>query len=162
MKNIFLTVLSIGFVSVAFAEGRAIRHKVLREKIFTAFKLTESQKIVFKRFPGLSRTQSSIDDCEVQLKSSPTQTTIDIIFPHINRSQESVTFSYDRDIMESNYDNQYKYSSHYTACNGDQYDTYRECWQYDHYNLVLMISDNDTSRDLTLTFKGSVCTIMLK
>lgn len=161
MKVLLSTVLSIGFASNSYAEGRTIRHEQLRRKMLSAFKITETQGIVFRRFPGQSKNRGSIDECEVQLKSSKTRTTLDIIFPQINRSQESVEFSYDREIFEEILGNQSKYSSHYTACSGDQYDTYRDCWQYDPYEMLITISDNEAIKGMTLSFKGNVCTINL-
>ena len=155
MKQVCFILLALGFTGTCMAEGRVIRHESLRKKILATFQITETKGIIFQRFSGISKSTKQAEECEIQLKSSETTTTLDIIFPRSNRSQDSVKFSYDREIFEEVNGNQLKYSSHFISCSGDQYDTYRECWEYDHHDIKLQ----SAQKSLSLSMKGSICTI---
>lgn len=162
MKKIFSILISILFLSShAYADETSIKYDLFRQNVLHLFKIPKNQKIVFERFEGQSYSQNSVKDCEIQFKSTATSTTLDIIFPTSNQAQVQIEFSSNREILEQIGVYQLKYSSYQTACSGDQYDTYRDCWEYDQSEIVLEKEHDDLSNVLTVILRGQNCSIKI-
>jgi hypothetical protein len=160
MKMIFFVSLAVFcFTSLAHADGSSVKYEMFRKNILRSFRATGDQGIIYKRFKGKAFTRESVESCEVLLKSTSTSTTMDINFPTSNRAQVQVEFAYNRKISEQVDLNRLKYSSHYVSCSGDQYDTYRDCWEYDHYEMMLEKANDDLSNVLTVWLKGQSCSV---
>jgi hypothetical protein len=160
-KIIFITFAAFSIHPSAYADGVFINYEVFRKKLLSGFKQSANQEIIFKRILGQSYSRESVEHCEVQLKSSTTETRIDIIFPSSNHSQVTVEFSYSREISEHLDNNGLKYSSHYVSCRGDQYDNYRDCWEYDHYEMMLESGIEYVNDSITVSIKGQKCEIKI-
>jgi hypothetical protein len=158
-KTFFISIVVFSFTALAYAAGAPVKHDIFRKNVLRLFKTPGDQGIIYKRFKGKAYFSESVESCEVQLKSTATITTLDINFPTSNRSQVHVEFAYNREITEQVGINQLKYSSHYVSCSGDQYDTSRECWEYDHYEMMLEKGHDDLSNMLTVTLKGQSCSV---
>ena len=158
-KTWFLLLVVFGMINAAHGSNPVVRHQDFRQKVLTLFGLSAQKEINFKRFSGTSTSNHKVKTCEVQMKSTMTSTTFDIIFPQSSGPQVSVEFTYNREITEKISGNHTKYSSHFTACHGDQYDIYRECWEYDHYEM--MLKPNPNTRLVTVSFKGNNCSIKM-
>ncbi|MFZ4712565.1 MAG: hypothetical protein ACOYL6_02525 [Bacteriovoracaceae bacterium] len=157
----FIFMVALCASTLAHADGRMIRYEAFRNNVLSVLNIASNQKIIFKRFSGRSYSHNSVEYCEVQLKSTPTATTLELIYRNSNRDHVSVEFSYSRQILENISPYSLKYSSYFVSCSGDQYDTYRDCWEYDHYEMTIDKTHDDLSKLLTLNFKGSSCTFKL-
>lgn len=156
MKKIsIISFLVLFFTSLASAEDASVKYDHFRKNVLRLFKTPVEQGIIYKRFKGKSYSRESEESCEVQLKSTKTKTTLDIFYPTSDRSNVHVEFAFSREIAEQTGGSRIKYSSHYVSCNGDQYDTYRECWEYDHYEMTL----ESLSQELKVWLKGQSCSV---
>lgn len=156
MKKIFIVSFSVFcFASVTSAEGAPVKYDTFRKNVLRLFKASGDQGIIYKRFKGKSYSRESEESCEVQLKSTTTTTTLDIVYPTSDRANVHVEFAYSREIAEQLGNSRIKYSSHFVSCSGDQYDTYRECWEYDHYEMAL----ESLSPVLKVWLKGQSCSV---
>lgn len=160
MKNLLIVlILILSQLSFAYSDGSIVKYAEFHKSILRLLRLSPSKEIIYKRFEGVSYTLGYKNNCEVQLKSSATLTTFDIIFPYSEHLQVTVEFSTFNEISKQINKQQTKFFSHQVSCNGDQYDTYRECWEYDHHELIFDNDQYDFDNLLVVTLKGQSCII---
>lgn len=142
MKNLIATSL---FLSSLSAQAS---YQTFRNTLHDWLKLPAPQGIVFQRLSG--------EDCEVQVKSTPHRLSVTIFYPTSERPDVHGVFERTREITESRSGSELKFSSYFIACEGDQYDTARECWEYDHHWLTLK---RETS-GMRLIIQGYDCRLL--
>ncbi len=154
MKKMMLLVPML--VSIEAQALEEVKYETFRKDILASFEATSSKEILYQLYSGVSVDPSPLP-CDVLLKVTPYSTTINLIYPTSFRGQVQMVFASNREIKLKKDRGENQYSSHFIACRGDQYDTWQECWEYDHHSMTLQ-KDN-TSKALTVGVSGHRCII---